>query len=394
MAYPLLRQTHIQPGDRWVYSAGFNVGKSLGETSRIDSELDDIAYASQRGAVVALLSHQGSYRDGSAVPLPHIAEYLTRRLGAKVEYFSDAASDEARRHSLAMSPGDITLFGNTRLYEGEEKNDPDLARRFAALGNRVALGGFSKAHRAHASNVGILAHLPGVLAGSLVSEAEKLDTWSGRQDTTYSVAVLGGVKPEKTLIGLEHFTRIYDVVIPAGAVLNNILAALGHPVGASCLGERADVTKAAAARIVARANRAEISVPEQVVIARPGPAGNTDHRTASVRDGIPDGYAIVDIVLPDRVFGILEHLVRSKGSALLAGTPSVYTAGHTQAADHLLAAFSAPGVNAMLLGGDTVGELPFQGRTSTGGGSALHYLATGSFPVLTALAQQQARTNP
>ena len=57
-----------------------------------------------------------------------------------------------------MQPGNIGVLENTRFHAGEEKNDPELARAMAALGDFYVDDAFSAAHRAHASTEGI-AHL-------------------------------------------------------------------------------------------------------------------------------------------------------------------------------------------------------------------------------------------
>jgi len=111
----------------------------------------------------------------------------------------------------------VVVFGNTRDHAGEEANDPELAARFALLGDQVAIGGFSKAHRSHASNVGILKHLPGCAAQSLTREITRLAPWAGTHHDTPSVAVLGGTKPEKTLLGLGCLSRTYTLVVPGAA---------------------------------------------------------------------------------------------------------------------------------------------------------------------------------
>ncbi|MEU1312704.1 phosphoglycerate kinase [Streptomyces cinnamoneus] len=374
----LLSEHTVLPGERWVYSAGCNVGPALTDTDRIDTELDDLRRLAAAGARVALLSHQGSAKDGTARHLEYLADYLGERLGRKVLYFPECATDPARRRAAQLRDGEIVLFGNVRLDAREEHGDRELAAALARLGDRVAIGGFSKAHRRHASNVGILDFLPGYAAASLVRETELLRPWrAGRRAATGSVAVLGGVKPEKTTVGLESLTRTYDLVIPGGAVLNTILAVLGHAVGDSELGADPERCAAATRAVLARSNRARIHLPRTVVIA--GPAGAT--RTVPVEDGVPDGWAVVDFHLEEWAV----DAVRQAGRVLVAGTPGRHTEGNHRAAAAVLGA-RAPGDPAtLLLGGDTVAELPWTGPRSTGGGSALHYLADGTCAVILAL---------
>ncbi|MBB5159503.1 phosphoglycerate kinase [Saccharopolyspora phatthalungensis] len=383
-AVPRLRDRPIREGERWIYSAGFNVDRSLSSTARIDTELGDIGRIMDSGGRVAILSHQGSHRDGTAVDLDFVAEYLSDRLDRTVAYVPENDTSAAEARARALRPGTAAVFGNTREHHGEQRNDPTLARRFAALGDFVAVGGFSKAHRAHASNVGILQHRPGYLADSVLTELELLAPWAGRADR-YSVAVLGGVKPEKTVIGLDAMTGTYDVVIPGGAVLNSVLRALGHDIGSSELGESPDRCLRLATTVLGRHDRAEVHIPSEVVMARIGENGFHDARTVAISDGIPSGWAIVDFVPMPWMRERLGTLAARGGRALVAGTPCRFSDGFRTSATAVLDAFGAPAVQALLLGGDTVAELPWQGPVSTGGGSALHYLAHGTVPVLDAL---------
>lgn len=383
-AIRLLEDSNIATGDRWIFSAGFNIADDMRDTSRIDCEILDIAYLSDRGARVAILSHQGRHRDGSARHLESLARYLKHRLRRPVTYFPENASHAAVAHSRSMAPGDVTLFGNTRHHAGEESNCSTLARNFARLGNFVAIGGFSKAHRRHASNTGILDYRPGWAARSLINEIDKLKSWSGARTDVRTIAVLGGTKPEKTLLGLNCFAQNYDVVVPGGVVLHHMLRHSGYDIGSSSVGERAEECAEALAHAV-RDPTARIHLPSRVLIARRGDDGFIGHREIPVSSGVPSGFAIVDFRLEPWLLNELQQLKVSGGRILIAGTPNLHSYGFRDASDPFLNVICHPGIEAILLGGDTVSELRFNGPTSTGGGSALQYLKDADLPVLHAL---------
>lgn len=388
---PRLADVPITHGERWILSAGFNTGARLADTGRIDCELDDIAALADAGARVAILSHQGSHRDGSAGPLDHIAAYLARRLGRTVDYHPHSADTQAPRVAAEMAPGSVVLFGNTREYAGEESGDLQLARAFSLLGERVAVGGFSKAHRAHASNTGLAALLPAVATRSLVRDVSALAPWAG-VDGRRSAAVLGGRKPEKVLAGLAGLSRAYDLIVPGGVVLNTLLVALGHPISASWLGSSPERCLKAARETLNGPRRARLHIPETVHVAPVDTYGDPvgPSRPLSLRaggPGVPDGHAIVDFELLPWAAAELARAER----ALVAGTPGMYVHGHAQAVEAVLPVLA--GADTLLLGGDTVAELPWQGRTSTGGGSALTLLAEGDCAVLRAL-REGCRAGP
>jgi phosphoglycerate kinase len=276
-----------------VRKPGFNVAPDLKDTSRIDSELGDIDYLAAGGARVAILSHQGSYREGTARELDDVADYISQALHRPVAYSPDNISDNAFNTAVRQRPGGITVFGNSRRHRGEETNDRALAERFARLGDFVAVGGFSKGHRRHASNVGILDHLPGWPAQSLFDEIAALTPWLGRMPDTRSMAVLGGVKPEKTLLGLTTFAQSYDVVVPGGVVLHHVLHELGYDIGDSMLGDLA-AECANATRSALRCATARLHVPSRVIVAHPTANGYAEPTEIPIAAGVRAGRAIVD----------------------------------------------------------------------------------------------------
>jgi phosphoglycerate kinase len=381
---PLLRDTPVAAGSRWIYSAGFNVAPQSRSLGRITAEVEDLAWLADAGARVAVLSHQGGGPQ-SASHLNHVARQLGELLRRPVGYLHTAVGPLARHVAESMRPGEVTLFGNTRHQAGEQRNDPALAARFAALGDAVAVGGFSKAHRSHASNVGILEALPGFAASSLVEEVEKLAPWASPSGRRYAVAVLGGVKPEKAEIGLAHLVDRYDLVVVGGMVLNAVLKALGAPIGRSELGSAPARCVAAARAALSRPRRAELHIAERVVVAPWPGRGGGPVRLVTVGHEIGPDEMIVDFVPEPWLRDRLDRLARERGRALLAGPPARYREGFRDSTDTLLRALAAPGVDTLLVGGDTVAELPWSGPASTGGGSALTLLATGSCAVIDAL---------
>jgi phosphoglycerate kinase len=373
---PLLAQRPIAAGERWIFSAGFNTTGL--HRHRIDTELDDLTYLLDRGVSVAILSHQGRHADHTAKHLNEVAEYLSSALRRPVRYFPDAASREAEDCARALGSSEAVLFGNTRFYEGEERGDADLARRFARLGDHLVIAGFSKAHRKHASNVGLIKFVSTVcLSGSFTHELNILAGWREPSEMT-AVAVIGGEKPEK-LKAFAHFTRTWPVVIPTGTVLNAVLSARGCPVGSSSLGE--EYSDAALSQIQRALDlaRARVLLPEFVVVE--GPSGR---REAAVGDRVSAEERVVDLCISNEMDEALRRAART-GRLLVAGTPFAVGGGHSVSAVPLTKYARAAGNQALLLGGDTVADLAWDGPQSTGGGAAITYLTEGRLPVLDAI---------
>ena len=81
-------------------------------------------------------------------------------LGTEVLFVDDVAGDQARQAAEALGDGQVLLLQNLRYEPGEERNDPALADRLAALAEVYVDDAFGAAHRAHASVVGVAERLP------------------------------------------------------------------------------------------------------------------------------------------------------------------------------------------------------------------------------------------
>ena len=68
------------------------------------------------------------------------------------------------------------MIENVRFFEGETKNDAELAERYAALADVYVNDAFGAAHRAHASTEGVAHLLPSrrrAAAGARGDDAER-----------------------------------------------------------------------------------------------------------------------------------------------------------------------------------------------------------------------------
>ena len=105
----------------------------------------------------------------------------------------DVVGPDATAKAAALKPGEILLLQNTRFEKGETKNDPELAKKMAAMAEVYVSDAFGAVHRAHASTAGVAAHLPAV-SGFLIQK--ELDFIGGALANPKRplVAILGGSK--------------------------------------------------------------------------------------------------------------------------------------------------------------------------------------------------------
>src|SRR5690348_15161671 len=150
-------------GKRVLVRVDLNVpmeGASVTDDTRLRAMLPTVLELSDRGAIVLLLAHFGRPK-GERRPDMSTAQLVLpvhRLSGRSVRFIEDCQGPGAQRAVSTMLSGNIGVLENTRFHGGEEKNDPELAKAMAALGDYYVDDAFSAAHRAHASTEGI-AHL-------------------------------------------------------------------------------------------------------------------------------------------------------------------------------------------------------------------------------------------
>src|SRR5207253_6129463 len=170
-------------------------GAKVTDDTRLKAMLPTVLELSDRGAIVLLLSHFGRPK-GEVRPDMSTAQLvmpLHRLAGRSVRFIEDCQGAEAARAITTMLPGNIGILENTRFHRGEEKNDPDLAKAMAALGDFYVNDAFSVSHRAHASTEAITHFLPSFAGRAMEAELKALAQALGEPDRPVA-AVVGGAK--------------------------------------------------------------------------------------------------------------------------------------------------------------------------------------------------------
>ncbi|HRQ24020.1 MAG TPA: phosphoglycerate kinase, partial [Anaerolineales bacterium] len=107
-----------------------------------------------------------------------------------------------------------------------EKNDLELAKQMAALGDVYVNDAFGSAHRAHSSTEGIARFLPAVSGFLMEQELEYLGKAVGNPEHPY-IAILGGAKISDKILVVETLASKCDKLIIGGGMANTFLAAKG-----------------------------------------------------------------------------------------------------------------------------------------------------------------------
>ncbi|MCK9905837.1 phosphoglycerate kinase, partial [Frankia sp. Cpl3] len=176
----------------------FNVPMQVGvitDDTRIRAALPTIQFLSEAGAKVILASHFGRPKGVVAedMRLTPIGKHLAGLLGKEVKKLDESVGPEVEAAVADMQNGDVILLENVRFHAGEEKNDPDLAKRLAGLADLFVNDAFGAAHRAHASTAGIAAYIPAVAGLLMEKEIQFLGGALSSPERPFS-AIVGGAK--------------------------------------------------------------------------------------------------------------------------------------------------------------------------------------------------------
>ena len=129
------------------------------------------------------------------------------------------------------------MFENTRFEDldgnKESKNNPELGKYWASLGDVFVNDAFGTAHRAHASNVGIASNIKDSVAGFLLEKEIKFIGGAVDNPKRPFVAILGGAKVSDKISVIENLLEKADKVIIGGGMAYTFLNAQGYDIGTS-----------------------------------------------------------------------------------------------------------------------------------------------------------------
>src|SRR5512141_1755694 len=218
-------------GKRVLMRVDFNVPMQDGKVTddkRIKASLPTSQYVLDQGASLILMSHLGGPKGGPSpeFSLKAAAEALSALLGRPVKMAPDCVGPEVEKMAKDLKPGEVLMLENTRFHPGEEKNDLDLAKQMAALGEVYVNDAFGSAHRAHSSTEGVARFLPGVSGFLMEKELEYLGRATANPERPY-IAILGGAKISDKIAVVENLLTKCDRLIIGGGMANTFLAAQG-----------------------------------------------------------------------------------------------------------------------------------------------------------------------
>jgi phosphoglycerate kinase len=370
----------------------FNVprSKETGEITndnRIVAALPTLQYLlEQKPKAVVLFSHLGKVKteeDKAKNNLSVVAPRLAELLGNDVQFVNCTRGTELEEAVKSANNGKVILVQNTRYEAGESKNDPELGKYWASLGDVFVEDAFGSVHRAHASTAGIPAHLPSAV-GFLV---EKEIAYIGKAVNNPErplVAIIGGAKVSDKIAVIENLLKVADKVIVGGGMAYTFAKAQGLDIGTSLVEEdRVELAKS----FIEKAD-GKLVLPVDSICSD---TFGTDGDIKECGENVPEGYMGLDI--GPKSIELFKNELQGAKTVIWNGPMGVFEmepfAKGTIAVCETLA--NLPGANTIIGGGDSAAAVMQLGyadkvsHISTGGGASLEYMEGKVLPGIAAI---------
>lgn len=386
-------------GKKVIVRVDFNVPLKSGEITddnRIVAALPTIKYLVDNKAKVILMSHLGKIdykkteeeiaaakkKNNMAPVAVRLQEYLK---DTKV-VFVDATRGEALEKAVAeLKDGEVLLMQNTRYEKGESKNDEELGKYWASLGDLFVSDAFGSVHRAHASTVGIASHLPNAV-GFLIEKELKFLGDAVENPVRPFVGILGGAKVADKLAVISNLLEKCDTLIIGGGMAYTFLKAQGKEVGLSLVDDsKLDYCKEMMEKAESLGKKLLLPIDTVVCAGFPDPIDAPVETEVVASDAIPSDKEGLDI--GPKTAELFAEAVKSAKTVVWNGPMGVFENPTLAAGTNAVAkALAECDGTTIVGGGDSAAAIKKLGyadkvsHVSTGGGASLEFLEGKGLP--------------
>ena len=396
MAKKTLKDLDVK-GKKVLVRVDFNVPIKDGvitNDNRITAALPTLKYILENGGRVIAFSHLGKVKeeaDKASKTLAPVAKRLEELLEKPVKFIPETRGPELEKAVSELKDGEILMFENTRFEDldgkKESKNDPELGKYWASLGDVFVNDAFGTAHRAHASNVGIASNIKDSAVGFLVEKEIKFIGGAVDNPERPLVAILGGAKVSDKIGVIENLLDKADKVIIGGGMAYTFMKAQGKEIGISlCEDDKVEYAR----ELMAKAGD-KLVLPIDTVVAKEfsndAPSRVAEGDIQPDEEGLDIGPKSVELfkntlegaktVIWNGPMGVFEMPNFAKG-----------TIGVCEAIAHLEGATTIIGGGDSATAAISLGYAEKFSHISTGGGASLEYLEGKVLPGIDSLSNK------
>lgn len=387
---------HVELGGKRVFCrVDFNVPMENGEITddtRIRAALPTIQHLIDKDAKVILASHMGRPKGEvtEEFRLNAVGKHLSDLLHKPVLKLDESIGESVETAIAEMKNGEVVLLENVRFHKGEEKNDPELAEKFASLADIYVNDAFGAAHRAHASTEGIAKHLPAVSGLLMEKELDVLGKALSQPERPFT-AIIGGSKVKDKIGVINHLLDKVDNLLIGGGLSYTFSKAQGYEIGNSLLEEdKIDLAKSFIQK--AKEKGVKLYLPIDVVVASEF-SKDADTKVVDITD-IPSDWMGLDI--GPKTSAQYADVIQNSKLIIWNGPMGVFEMTPFEAGTKGVAeAMASSQAYTVIGGGDSAAAVEKfnvadqMDHISTGGGASLEFMEGKELPGVEALNDQK-----
>ena len=202
----------------------------ISDDTRIQQALPTINYLLVKNNTLIIVSHLGSPQGlDPKLSLKPVADRLQELLtDYKVELVEDFLTCKVSPYEAKK----VFLLQNIRFYHEEKENNPEFAKKLAALAEVYVNDGFGVCHRNDASIVGVSQYLPSYGGLLLIKEIQTISQTIDNPKRPF-VVIMGGAKVSTKINLVEKLIGLADYLLIGGAMANTFWQAKEIGVGKS-----------------------------------------------------------------------------------------------------------------------------------------------------------------
>jgi phosphoglycerate kinase len=382
--------------------------KLIVNENRIQKSLPTIRKLLDKGAMLAIIAHQGDTLDyQNLIPLEEHAKKLSAYLGIEIGYIDDVSGPAAQESVKALQPGEAILLGNLRYLSEEistfentvklkpaEMLETYLVRGLAPIIEYYVNDAFAAAHRNSPSMVAFQEIKPTAAGDLLFDEVSALAKVTAAPEHP-SVFVLGGAKISDAFGMMKQVltSGTADKILTCGITGEIMLLAKGYRLGDTkerFLNDRGLDAFVADARIYLREFGNRIEYPQDLAYAVDGA------RHEVIIEDLPVEQMFMDIGAKTIVR--YKRAINEASTLFVNGPAGVYEDAAFEEGTKAIwnAIAGAPGYS-VIGGGDTVTaaakfvDLDKIDYVCTAGGAMVRYLSGKKLPLIEAMEKAYRR---